>query len=170
MVSRKRRRDYPENVPLAELVLQGRWTQTIDEIPENFLVTDNGDERERVIVFGSPACLRAASMAERWFMDGNFGIAPPGFSQLYIIRVPVGESAITAIYALLQRKTQASYEQLLRAVVNGCAAAGLQQPAPASVHCDFELAMHQAIRQVLPQANIRGCFYHLTQVNKCLQA
>lgn len=85
--------------------------------------------------------------------------------QIYIIRVNHGGTVITAVYALLQRKTQATYDRVFTEVNNACVRADLNHPQPGRVHCDFEIAAHQAIRRIYPQTAITGCFYHLTQVN-----
>lgn len=34
-------------------------------------------------------------------MDGNFAMAPNVFNQLYVIRAPLGTSAVSCVYALL---------------------------------------------------------------------
>ena len=54
-----------------------------------------------------------------WFMDGCFKIAPRGlFMQVYIICVEFGNRSIPLVYALLRRKLQATYEEVLRALNN----------------------------------------------------
>jgi len=95
-------------------------------------------------------------------MDGNH-VAPHGFCQLYIIRCPLGNTAVSAIYALLQRKSQHTYENLLRAIVGNCSC--LQhQPDPLTVVIDFESAMMRALKAVFgDHIAVQGCFYHLTQ-------
>ena len=164
VIKRAKTAAYPPNVPLPQLVINGPWMLTLDDNPQRFLLHDNMDDSRRVIIFSSPQCLEAVANARDWFMDGNFSIAPPQFSQLYIIRIPVGESAVTAAFAILQRKCQSTYRMLLESLVNECIASGYGFPQVTKIHCDFEKATHQAIRQVLPQAAVTGCFYHLSQV------
>ena len=53
-------------------------------------------------------------------MDGNPAVAPPGFCQLYVIRCPLGNTAVSTLYALLQRKSLETYENLLHAIVDKC--------------------------------------------------
>lgn len=166
MVKRIRNDEFPANVPINQILVEGQWANTMDEQPQRFLLHDNHDDRERVIIFSSQQCLQTLSTAGTWFVDGNFAIAPPGFCQLYIIRCGLGDSAVTCTYTLLQRKTQASYETMFRQIAAGCVANGNGFPQPTAIHCDFEMAVHQAIRQTLPGVQLRGCFYHLTQVSK----
>ena len=47
-----------------------------------------------------------ASTAKTWYMDGNQAVAPHGLCQLYIIRCLLGNTAVSAIYALLKRVTR----------------------------------------------------------------
>ena len=57
--------------------------------------------QERVIVFSSPEQLHHLAMADRWFMDGNFSMSLSQFQQLYLIRAPLGTSAVSCVYTLL---------------------------------------------------------------------
>ena len=96
-------------------------------------------------------------------MDGNFAMSPSQFKQLYIIRVPLGETAVTVVYAFLQNKTQSVYEELFRAIIDKCSEY-MFYPDPLSVIVDIEISVMNAVRAVLgPHVNIQGCFYHLTQ-------
>ena len=84
--------------------------------------------------------------------------------QLYVIRVPLGTTAVSAVYALMERKSQQCYQELFQAILDYCDTADLPAPTPSTVLCDFELAVIRALRATLPPvAAIRGCFYHLTQ-------
>lgn len=96
-------------------------------------------------------------------MDGNFSLAPKHFQQLYVIRVAVHDIFVTTVYALLQCKTQTTYENMLHAIMGECAARQLY-PDPQTINMDFEKAMILAAKGVLGEhIVIRGCFYHLTQ-------
>ena len=45
-------------------------------------------------------------------MDGTFDTAPKLFTQLYVIRAKLGESAVSCAYALLTGKSQGLYEEM----------------------------------------------------------
>ena len=164
MVERVREHEFPGNVELADLQIPAALSNTIEDHPQAFLLEDNLNNDQRLITFASPPCLRLLSQAADWFVDGNFSMAPRHFLQLYIIRVPLSETCITAAYCIMQRKTRNSYSELLRTVINNCLNLGHNHPHPQRIHCDFEIAMHQAIRDVFPNSQVTGCFYHLTQV------
>ena len=75
-------------------------------------------------------------------------MAPPKFTHLYVIRVPLGNTAVSVVYAFLQHKTQNTYEQLFTAVLEKCAEYHLC-PDPITVMLDFEQATLQAIMAIL---------------------
>ena len=66
-------------------------------------------------------------------------------------------------YALLQRKTQYTYEELFQALLDKCNSMELY-PDPRTILVDFEQAVISAIQSTLGNdIQVRGCFYHLTQ-------
>ena len=74
-IRRIRGKAYPANVPLSELHIQGEQARTVGEDPQQFLLRDNMDEENRVIVFCSPPCLALLATESDWFCDGNFAMA-----------------------------------------------------------------------------------------------
>ena len=98
-------------------------------------------------------------------MDGNHAVAPRGLCQLYImIRCPLGNTAVSAIQALLQRKSQDTYENLLHAIVGKCSKLQ-QEPDPLTVVIDFETHMMRALIAVFgDHIAVHGCSYHLPQI------
>ena len=165
-VIRRTRRKLDPPVPgsLDDLVITDEWAETLGDDTERFLFYDNGtDALSRVILFGSESALRKLAASSTWFMDGNFAMAPPGFLQMYVIRVPLGTTAVTTVYALVQNKSQDTYDEMFRAIMNYCEVVGLF-PDPLTVLCDFELADIRSVNDVLGgDVNIQACFYHFTQ-------
>jgi len=49
-------------------------------------------------MFATDCGLSLLAEAQTWFVDGNFGLAPDFFMQLYVIRVQKDSVFITAIY------------------------------------------------------------------------
>lgn len=96
-------------------------------------------------------------------MDGTFGVVPMIFDQLYAIRVPLGETSVSCVYALLPGRTQTLYEEMFRGIENACDILEISLD-PAVVIADFEKAAWQAVTAVFgDQIEIKGCFFHLTQ-------
>ena len=90
-------------------------------------------------------------------------MAPQGFLQLYVIRVPIGNTAVSTTFACLQNKTQDTYEILLQAMMAHCHEIELY-PDPTTIIVDFEQVVIQAISNVFgPETHTQGRFYHLTQ-------
>jgi hypothetical protein len=156
----ERSKHRPRNpVHLSELIVTGQWSETMGEQPEPFLLHDNGtDSPERLLIFSTAENMGYLGQSSSLFMDGTFSVVPGLFSQLYVIHGQVGSVRCPLLYALMEKLTQASYEQLFQFVIDNC------DCDPKFVTVDFEIAVHQAIRAVFDESVvIRGCFYHLTQ-------
>ena len=154
--SKKRPKD-PKT--LEELSIEDDWKMTSGPEPRLFLQLDNGKEApERLLVFGTDESLQLLAGSTSWFMDGTFSVVSYLFGQLYVIHGEVGTDRCPLLYALMQRQTQSSYEELFNFISSKCHA------DPSSIMVDFEKCVHQAIRSVFGNdIAIRGCFYHLTQ-------
>ena len=158
-----RRSDLPlDPKQLSDLEIPETWSSTSSGQP--FLIYDNGaDAGSRVIIFASPDQLRELARADMWFMDGNFAMSPRLFSQLYVIRVPIGQAYVSTVYALLQHKNQQCYQELLQALLDKCNEV-LLFPDPHTIVVDFETAVINSIHTVLgSNVRVQGCYYHFTQ-------
>ena len=166
MIRRQRNPEFPP-VPqlLRELEINddSPWAKTGGENPQRFKFFDNGiDSNSRIIAYSSDQQLRHLSNSDYWYMDGNFKMSPLGFKQLYLIHASLGESSVPVVFAFLERKNQAIYEQLLEAIVNKLGQMNLTAQ-PNKVICDFESASIQAVQNILRDVDVQGCFFHLTQ-------
>ena len=163
-IRNQRSAEFPPVPADLDIERDGEWGMTRELNQSPFLFYDNGQESDsRIIAFGKDAHLPLLCNSQRWLMDGYFAMASFGFLQLYVIHAPLGEVTVPVVYAFLQRKTQATYEELLDAIVNHCQQLNLE-PDPAYVITDFEISVIQAIPAVLGDAvESGGCFYHLTQ-------
>lgn len=141
-------------------------SMTLDENPEPFIVLDNFAVGSRLIILASQTCLGHLARSQTWYVDGNFGMSPCNlnFQQLYIIRCDIGRSAVSTVYALMERKNADSYRELFTAIIGACP----QRPNPLTIHMDFEAAVINTVRELFPHTNIAGCFYHLCQVGAVL--
>ncbi|XP_060554674.1 uncharacterized protein LOC132715655 [Ruditapes philippinarum] len=96
-------------------------------------------------------------------MDGTHSTAPQQFGQLFCIRVPLSDSHVSVVYALLPGKQQSHYEECFTAILDVCLQKDIR-PNPATIVADYEIAIHNAVRSVIGSSiHIQGCFYHLTQ-------
>ncbi|CAN7988069.1 unnamed protein product [Ixodes pacificus] len=148
----------------AKLEVEDIWATTGGEVPQPFLIYDNGlERRDRMLVFASSEQLRALSTSPTWYMDGTFSVCPRLFKKLYVLRCAVGESSIACVYALLADKSLAIYKELFRAVLDACEARGYL-PDPSVIVSDYEMAAIRAAMEVFgPDLASTGCFFHLCQ-------
>ena len=143
---------------------------SIEDIPvplpreySEYIIYDNEESKNRILIFASSDGLEVLGSAEKWFMDGTFFTCPSQFEQLYIIRVPLGDSCVTAAYALLPSKTKEVYIEMLNGLRSVCGNRDIVLD-PVDVIADFEIGLHNAVTHVFNnETNIIGCFYHLTQ-------
>ena len=118
--------DIPSPLP-EEYTLLGEQT---------FLIYDNQSDSDRVLVLASDTGIRLLSDADVWFMDGTHSTAPKQFSQFFVIRVPLGNTHATAVYALLPSKLESAYEECLTAILDTCLQRNLR-PGPSTVVADY---------------------------------
>lgn len=52
---------------------------------EIFLQSDSGPGSNRILIFSRSKSLDILENSSVWYMDGNFKVAPPLFSQVYVI-------------------------------------------------------------------------------------
>ena len=123
----------------------------------NFLLVDTNDD-DRILIFGTEEGVAMLGNYENWFMDGTFKTVPPLYLQLYTIHSLVDGRTIPAVYALLPDKRRTTYERLLTSLV-----ALNANLAPATVMTDFELGAQSAVKDVFPDAQAKGCFFHFAQ-------
>jgi len=120
-----------------ELSIEDEWTTTGGSRPIPFPVCDKiTPAGKRVIVFATDTTLRQLASSDCWLMDGNFAMAPKIFKQLYVIRTPLADSAVTCAYALLGGKSQLVYETMFNGINDKCQELGFDV-APTQVVTDF---------------------------------
>jgi len=76
-------------------------------------------------------------------------VAPPLFSQIYVILEKYMNGVHPLLYALLPDKKKQTYEQLLQIIIN--IKPGLK---PISIACDFEQAAFKAFQNIFPGVKI----------------
>ncbi|KAK4876031.1 hypothetical protein RN001_012453 [Aquatica leii] len=113
---------------------------------ENFLLADSGPGQNRIIIFGRRRALDILQESGQWYADGTFTLAPPLFSQIYVILAEKFGGVHPVLYALLPNKQQ------LRPNLN-----------PRAMACDYEAAAFQAMTDSFPGVRIHGCFFHLVK-------
>ncbi len=81
--------------------------------PEEFLLADvQNANGQRILVFGRQSKSIWSDHRQHLFVDGTFKIAPPMFSQVYVISAKRGGYVLPVVYALLPNKQRATYDTL----------------------------------------------------------
>nr|XP_054757396.1 uncharacterized protein LOC129263513 [Lytechinus pictus] len=126
---------------------------------EQFLIHDSGrEDQHRIIIFATDTNLRVLGNAESWFADGTFKVVPNIFFQLWTIHAVYESHVVPLVYALVANKTQATYRRVLDVVRER----GIRLD-PARVTIDFEIAARNAFQHAFPNAEVKGCHFHLCQ-------
>lgn len=89
--------------------------------PKPFLFFDNEPENGNCkISFSSDETPRFRASSDTRLMEGNYAMASLEFLQVYVIRIPIDNIAVSTVFVSLQTKTQDPYEALLQAVTDCC--------------------------------------------------
>ncbi|XP_071943684.1 uncharacterized protein [Antedon mediterranea] len=98
-----------------------------------------------------------AKSSNHWFADGTFKVVPAIFFQLWTVHGVYEGHVVPLVYALLRNKTQPTYIRVLEVIRQ------LGDFNPTTIRIDYEMAARNALRQVFPDAQIKGCLFHLCQ-------
>ncbi|CAF5123742.1 unnamed protein product, partial [Rotaria sp. Silwood1] len=121
---------------------------------QQFLLYDNDDNQNRLLIFASRDQLDLLNGREVWHCDGTFAVAPKLFEQTYSIHGLIRGKTLPLIYSLLPNKKEETYETLFRVVQQHV------QRVPRYITIDFEKGAENAFAIVYPQSQILGCFFH----------
>ena len=140
-------------------------------IPENYKLTAAGNtflqadiitgRGKRVLIFSTDLVFDFinTSSIDTFFADGTFKVAPPQFTQCWILRAKVGRHTnLPILYALLEDKHHTSYAAVMEFLQRRCPLFN-----PVTTIVDFETAEHKAILSVFAHTTLRGCLFHFCQ-------
>lgn len=96
------------------------------------------------------------------FGDGTFEFCPKFFYQLYTIHGYKNGHYLPCAFFLLQSKTKNCYRDMFAVLIETCSRMSLNLEI-SSIHLDFEIAVHEVIKEFFPNAEIKGCNFHLAQ-------
>ena len=144
----------------ADIVIPDEYT--VDAFSNTFLQLDTTTrEGYRVLLFSTDIALNACnySTVHIIYADGTFKVAPPQFTQLWVIRGHFSHNTVLPIaYALLENKRATSYLTVVEFISHRC-----PNLNPVTVVLDFEKAEHKAFRTCYPNAEVQGCLFHFNQ-------
>jgi len=144
---------------LKELIIPPKFTTTLDGKP--FLLYDSYSQNQeipRILIFSTTENLDMMVDCEHLYIDGTFTSSPSIFYQLYTIHGVQYSNVLSSVFALLPNKTEEIYIRLFKKILE-------LRPElnPTSIMLDYEQATINAVKKVLPQTEINGCFFHFCQ-------
>lgn len=116
------------------------------------------DSENRILIFATDKNLEHMEKCEHWYADGTFKSSPSIFAQLYTIHGAPHTNIVPTVYALLPKKTEATYITLLEKLNEFN-----PNLKPKSIMLDFEQAAINAFKKVFQNISVRVCFFHLSQ-------
>ncbi|ORX76414.1 hypothetical protein BCR32DRAFT_284173 [Anaeromyces robustus] len=144
---------------------------TFDEIPNELIYykTERGEDfmifkNPNIIIFQSPFQAKLFSKYyEDIFADGTFYVAPKFSYQVFITRTYVSElnKFYTTSISILKNKKEATYETLFKEIIKNVNKFRENSiTTQINLHCDFEIAISNAARKIIPNLNIKYCVWH----------
>ncbi|KAG2379031.1 hypothetical protein C9374_007669 [Naegleria lovaniensis] len=108
--------------------------------------------------------LKEVTEEDQIYVDGTFDVCPKGCEQMITIHVRKKgmDAAVPVLFIFAQAKSEIFYTYLWMVIAN-LIVPELLQVRKLFVACDFEQAMHKALRIIFPDVEIVGCQFHLLQ-------
>ncbi|KAF0984365.1 hypothetical protein FDP41_007542 [Naegleria fowleri] len=108
--------------------------------------------------------LKEVTEEDQIYVDGTFDVCPKGCEQMITIHVRKKgmDAAVPVLFIFAQAKSEIFYTYLWMVIAN-LIVPELLQFRKLFVACDFEQAMHKALRIIFPDVEIVGCQFHLLQ-------
>jgi len=154
----------PNNLDKLHATLQSK--NILTKIGENFLLVN--DAINNIVIFSCPKNVQYLSLCEKILVDGTFYSSPKLFRQVYTVHGYRHNTYVPLVFCLLPDKSTPAYEHAMRQLQCNLPAAYY----PRVVLADFEDAIYAAMLKVWPNAQLRGCHFHLSQswyrtIQKC---
>lgn len=136
------------------------------EVPktyEDFLLFDYQEDETRILGFATQEGRQRMATCRVFYADGTFKCCIKPFRQLYVIHGDMGDdnentNIIPLVYVLLMSKTEKTYTTMLRLIK-----CQIPNWNPIKILIDFERAVITAVETVLPNTEIKGCYFHFCQ-------
>ncbi|KAF8366088.1 hypothetical protein PRIPAC_83917 [Pristionchus pacificus] len=136
--------------------------------PQTLLITRDGlpfmrynstnTSPDGCVVFYTSASVMLMNNNGNWSTDGTFRVAPPPYSQLFVIGVQAGHLFVPTVFALLKSKRVEAYQEIFDSVIS----MGVTN-SPSVILMDFERAISTAAKRAFPTVDVKRCLFHLCQ-------
>jgi len=139
---------------------------SMEFVPAAFATFDVTVGQKRHLAFATERQLGLLCSAKRWYVDATFYVVRVPFVQLWSIHAFVKSDTsvkqVPLVFVLMSSKRSADYRAVLQVIVDQLRARG-SRPVVGRVIADFEAAVWQAVRTVMPHVDMRGCAFHWCQ-------
>ena len=141
-----------------------------EQVPRDFYRGDVCNQYEgktfRHFIFMSKTQMHALRKSKCIIVDATFAIVQKPHYQLLTIHVSMKRPSNKTVnmpvaYALMQNKSQSSYEAVFQKIKEMIEEGGPSQVE--MVMCDYERAIWNSLRAVWPTARVKGCWFHYCQ-------
>ena len=113
----------------------------------------------RHLIFATPEKFKYLAHSKRWYMDATFHVVKAPFTQLFSVHSFLHQDGETKqvplAFILMSGKRAVDYQGVLTALIDRLP----REPRVEEVILDYEAAMWKAVRQVIPDATIKGCAF-----------
>ena len=154
---------------LGDVKVEGKDCLTSDQKP--FLIFDNGEKIDRILIFASEKGLQILSKSKYWHGDGTFHSASKYFAQLWCLfayfpnkdfecdGIPHVRRTFPCVWALMKKRRAEDYD-VVWSVLKQKAEEYKVRLEPESLMIDFELAAKKSFNKHFPGVLVRGCIPH----------
>ena len=121
---------------------------------------------QRHLNFFTQRQLHLLARARTWFVDGTFYVVRSPFIQLWsihaFVRIDESMKQLPLAFGLMSSRRSKDYGAVINVLLGKIREARLNLSVE-SVVSDFEAALWNDVRRVLPQVDMRGCVFHWGQ-------
>uniref|UniRef100_A0A914YU35 MULE transposase domain-containing protein n=1 Tax=Panagrolaimus superbus TaxID=310955 RepID=A0A914YU35_9BILA len=157
----------------------GRWHQqrfdhcTLQSIAEKYRTLYCEDIRwldhsdKDVAVFATADIYRQMANCKILVADATFATCPEGLRQVFVIHGLVenekGAEWVPLLLAIMKKKTEINYEKVMDCIKKAWTRLDIK-PVTERVHCDYEAAEGNALKNLFGIEKIFGCYFHYNQI------
>ncbi|XP_029346595.1 uncharacterized protein LOC115034296 [Acyrthosiphon pisum] len=127
---------------------------------ESFLILSDLDIE--IIIYSCITNLKYLCISETLYVDGTFHYCVKFFYQLFTFHRYFNGHYIPLVFCLLKDKKQETYINCFKSICEKCLELNVVL-SPTEIVVDYELAIHNACKQIWPNVSLVGCRFHLSQ-------
>jgi len=145
----------PKNIDEVHKILENMTIKTCHNEP--FVLVNDCDKH--IVIFSCATNLQILATMEAIFLDCTFLYCTKYFKQLFTVHGIQNGNYVQLCFALLpSKKSTAAYVAFLELLLNLCPLL-----TPSTIVVDYEISIHNAVRQLWPGVEVVGCRFYLRE-------